>query len=199
MSELVLTTFTNPISNANNPGHAPAWTPVFYFADSQPGDRPADLSNIKYLKNAIGFSLEEKKINDIIDWMRSNGKNTDYMTRKKTEMVRINEILCRFILRYLNELCWKILPGAGRLTNNEIQDPSDAQLLAAELSTIDVHDALKQIIPAFKGVGEIMSTMLEYKYPSKLIGASLSSAIKQVNLEVEEKTGKTLNKKNKKK
>lgn len=33
-----------------------------------------------------------------------------------------------------------------------------------------------------------MATMLEYKYPSNLIGASLQSAIKQVNLEVKEKT-----------
>lgn len=187
MSELVLTKFADTISNANTPGYAPPNTPIFYYAIN----REIDLANIKYLKNAIGFTLEEKKIYDIINWMEASGKNIVYMTNKKNEMVRINDILCKFILSYLNELCWKSIPAGG---NN----PNQAQLAASELSTIDVHDALNKIIPAFKGVGEIMSTMLEYKYPSKLVGASLSSAIKQVNLEVEEKTGNIIDKKTKK-
>ena len=190
MSEIQLSTFENPISVAANVGHAPANTPVFYFHNA----RPADLHNIRYLKQSLGLLNEEKKINDIIGWMTSNRKDTTFMDNKYAETKRVNELLCKFILKYLNELCWKTLHA------NMNEAPAEASLLGSELSTIDVHDALKQIIPAFKGVGEIMNTMLEYKFPSKLVGASLSTAIKQANLEVEEKTGEILNKKvNKKK
>jgi hypothetical protein len=116
--------------------------------------------------------------------MTSNGKNIAYMTSKETELKSVNDKLCKFILSYMNTILWKKPPLNGVYINA----PQANDLVVAELSTYSVHDALHQIIPAFKGVAQLMAKMLEYKYPSNLIGASLQSAIKQVNLEVQEKT-----------
>jgi len=182
MSEIQLKSFTHPIGNAAWVGYVPPQTPVFYFSDA--GTTTEDLNNIRYLKSALGFLEEERKISQIIEWMTANGKNTAYMALKKTELENTNKKLCKFILSYMNTILWKKTPAGGAYP--EVPD-ADA-LVVAELTTYSVHEAMQQIIPAFKGVAQLMATMLEYKYPSNLIGASLQSAIKQVNLEVKEKT-----------
>ena len=115
--------------------------------------------------------------------MRTNGKNTDYMNQKKDELKNTNNKLCKFILEYLNVIMWMKPPTGGFLIAANQQ-----ALAAAQMTTYDRHEALNSLLPAFKGVASIMATMLEYKYPSNLVGASLSNAIKQVNLEVKEKT-----------
>ena len=116
--------------------------------------------------------------------MTANGKNVDYMNSKKNELQNTNNKLCKFILEYLNMIMWKTRPANGIIPLNA----NEAALLACQMTTYDIHEAINALIPAFKGVASIMAAMLEYKYPSNLVGASLSNAIKQVNLDVKEKT-----------
>lgn len=185
MSEITLRKYGHPIGPANGYNTIPANTPVFYYLEGNDGIAdPVNLSNIQYLKWALGFWEEERKIQQIIEWMIANGKNVDYMNNKKNELKNTNNKLCKFILEYLNMIMWKTRPENGIIAN----DANEAALLACQMTTYDIHEAINALIPAFKGVASIMASMLEYKYPSNLVGASLSNAIKQVNLDVKEKT-----------
>lgn len=195
MSEITLRKFGHPIGPANGYNTIPANTPIYMYAEGQGADADSvNLSNIQYLKSALGFSEEERKISQIIEWMTSNGKNVDYMNLKKNELTSTNKKLCKFILEYLNLILWKTPPTGGFLAA-----ANEQALMAGQMTTYDVHEAINSLIPAFKGVAAVMAAMLEYKYPSNLVGASLSNAIKQVNLEVKEKTEDIVQNKNIKK
>lgn len=183
MSEIQLRKIAHPIGPVNGYNTIPANTPIYMYVTTNPDADPTNLSNIQYLKAALGFAEEERKITQIIEWMTSNGKNVDYMTNKKNELISTNKDLCKFILEYLNKIMWKSPPTGGYVVGGQAND-----YVAGQMTTYNVHEALNTLIPAFKGVAAVMAQMLEYKYPSNLIGASLSNAIKQVNLEVKEKT-----------